>query len=221
MRVRHLLRQAAPILILVLGTACTSGPTESATPTALPPLATATAAPVPTDSATAEPTREIPTEIPTIALPPPPTAPPTPSGIDAAQLTLIYSVVAHDMVQQAAPPYIAIAPQAAQGELLDTPSPDSPIPPELVGALSDLSPTVELTPFMEAIGALESGGRVRNDGVFLTMGLVQPDPDAGPGGISLYASAYRASDDATGYRYRLYRDGDKWVVKDKTQTWDH
>ncbi len=224
-RARHFVRQATPILILVLLTACTSGPAESVTPTSPPPPATATATAVlePTAPPTAaeEPTHEIPTEIPTIALPPPPTAPPTATGIDAAQLTLIYSLVVHDLVAKPAPGYIAIAAQAAQGELLDTPSPDRPVPPELIGALSDYSATVELTTFMEAIGPLESGGRVRNDGVFLTMGVVQPDPTAGADGITLYASTYRASDDATGYLYRIYRDGDKWAVKDKTQTWDH
>ena len=67
----------------------------------------------------------------------------------------------------------------------------------------------------------KSGGRVRNDGTFLTFGVLEPDESAGPDGVSLYASFYRASDDATGYRYRLYRDGTQWMIKDKTQTWDH
>jgi hypothetical protein len=57
--------------------------------------------------------------------------------------------------------------------------------------------------------------------MFLTFGVVEPDESAGPNGVALYASFYRASDDATGYRYRLYQDGTQWVIKDKTQTWDH
>jgi hypothetical protein len=212
-------RRVAPLLALALLSACTSGPTESATPTLPPPTETAGPTAVATD--TTEPTHELPTAIPTIALPPPPTAPPTPSGIDSPQLVAIYSLVAHDLVPRPAPAYVAIAPLAAQGELLDMPAPDSPIPPELVGALADLSTTVELAPFVEAIGPLESGGRVRNDGMFLTFGLVEPDASAGPNGLGLYASFYRASDDATGYRYRLYREGTQWLIKDKTQTWDH
>jgi hypothetical protein len=213
-------RRALPVLALALLAACTTGPGEPATPTSVPPPATATEASA-SGPATPEPTHIIPTAIPTIALPPPPTAPPTASGIDEAQLVAIYSLVAHDLVGQAAPPYLAIAATAAQGELLDTPAPDRPIPPGLVAALGDLSTTVELTSFMEAIGPLESGGRVRNDGMFLTFGVVEPDASAGPNGVALYASFYRASDDATGYRYRLFRDGPQWVIKDKTQTWDH
>jgi hypothetical protein len=214
-------RRALPLLALALLTACTSGPGATATPaSAPPPPATATAASAP-ETDTPEPTHVIPTAIPTIALPPPPTAPPAANGVDETQLTAIYSLVAHDLVPRPAPPYLAIAPTAAQGELLDTPAPDRPIPPGLIGALSDLSTTIELTSFMEAIGPLESGGRVRNDGMFLTFGVVEPDESAGPNGVALYASFYRASDDATGYRYRLFREGTQWVIKDKTQTWDH
>lgn len=214
------LRRAVPLVVLALLTACTSGPADTMTPTLPPPL-TATAEPVPGGTATAEPTRVIPTEIPTIELPPPPTAPPTPSGLDSAQFVAIYALVAHDLVPPPAPAFVAIAPDAAQGELLDTPAPERPIPPELISALADLSTTVELSSFMEAIGPLESGGRVRDDGVFLTLGVVEPEDSAGPDGVALYASAYRASDDATGYRYRIYREGTRWVIKDKTQMWDH
>lgn len=220
-RLRRPLCCAAPILVLALLAACTGGPTGNPTPTLPPLVATATVAPATAEADTPEATREIPTEIPTIELPPPPTTPPTPSGLDPAQITAIYSVVAHDLAPRPAPAYIAVAPVAAQGELLDTPVADRPIPPELIGALGDLGTTVEMVSFMEAIGPLESGGRVRNDGVFLTLGVLEPDAEAGPDGVALYASIYRTIDDAIGYRYRLYRDGAAWVLKDKTQVWDH
>lgn len=210
--------RALPLLALAVLTACSTGP--DATPTAAPLVSPTATAPL-AATGTPEPTREIPTPIPTVELPPPPTAPPTASGIDAAQTVAIYSVVIHDLVPRPAPAYIAIAPTAAQGELLDTPAPDRPMSPELITALSDLSTTVELAPFVEAIGPLESGGRVRDDGMYLTLGVIEADPSAGPDGVALYASFYRATDDATGYRYRLYRDGTAWVIKDKTQTWDH
>ena len=113
----------AATLALACLTACTGEP--SATPTV--PLAP-TAPPTvdqgpPTATDSPAPPRVLPTEIPTIALPPPPTSPPTPSGLDATQEVAIYSVVAHDLVRPDVPPYIAIAPTASQGEFLDTPAP--------------------------------------------------------------------------------------------------
>ena len=100
------------------------------------------------------------------------------------------------------------------------PVPDQPIAPALVDRLNDLGSQVELVPFIEAIGALETGGRVRNDGIFLTLGVLEQDA-AAPDNAALYASWYRAADDATGYRYELTRAAGVWTIKSRTQVWDH
>ena len=205
----RLVRVAALFSLLGLA-ACGGGPTPTLpAPTVIPPTATAAGDDSPV----------LPTPIPTLALPPPPTAPPTPAGLDPAQQVAIYATVVHDLAEAPRPPYIGIAPTASQGELLDTPAPDRPIPPALIDALHDLTATVELVPFMEAIGPLEQGGHVRNNGVFITLGVLQTDP-AGPDKVALYASLYRASDDATGYRYELTRTAGVWTITSRTQTWD-
>ena len=59
-------RRVVPLLTLALLTACTSGPSESATPTLSPPTE-AVAPPAAGATDTPAPTPVIPTEIPTIA----------------------------------------------------------------------------------------------------------------------------------------------------------
>ena len=86
--------------------------------------------------------------------------------------------------------------------------------------MADLGATVVFTPFMQAIGPLEDGGRVRDDGMYLTFGVLEPQGDAAH--VAAYASFYRGSDDATGYRYTLEKAaGGPWVIKDRRQVWDH
>jgi hypothetical protein len=201
----------AAVLALALLAACDQGATPTLTPGAPAP---------PTATELPDPTPDSPTMLPTFELPPPPTLPPTPSGLDDAQVVEIYNVVVRDLIQPAPPPYIAIAPTASQGEQLDMPAPDRPIPPALVDKLQDLGVPVELVPFIEAIGPLETGGRVLNGGVFLTLGVIEQDPGADPNRIALHASLYRASDDATGYRYDLTRAAGPWTVQSRTQVWD-
>ena len=210
----------AAVLALALLAACDQGPAPTPTPGASPGL-TATdpgGAPPPTDSGPTEPAPEIPTALPTIELPPPPTLPPTPSGMDDTQVVEIYDLVVRDLIQPTPPPYIAIAPTASQGEQLDMPVADQPLPNSLLDRLKDRGVPVELVQFIEAIGPLETGGRVQNDGIFLTLGVIEQDAD--PTNAALYASWYRASDDATGYRYELTRTADRWTIKNRTQVWD-
>ena len=58
-------------------------------------------------------------------------------------------------------------------------------------------------------------------GLFLTLGVIEQDSGLGPNGVKLYASFYRAADDATGYLYQIVKDGDQWVIKNKNEAWDH
>lgn len=206
-------------LALAALAACDQGPAATPTPNlpASPTAAGLAETPPPTETSPAEP--ELPTALPTIELPPPPTLPPTPSGLDDAQVIDIYDLVVRDLIQSQPPPYIAIAPTASQGEQLDLPVSDRPISPILLDRLKDLGAPVELVPFVEAIGSLETGGRVQNDGIFLTLGVIEQDA-ADPNNAALYASWYRAADDATGYRYELTHAADRWTIKSRTQVWD-
>jgi hypothetical protein len=86
--------------------------------------------------------------------------------------------------------------------------------------MGDLGTTVTFSPFMEAIGALEDGAKVRDDGIYLTLGVLEDQ--GSPDKLAAYASYYRASDDATGYRYVLEKAaGGPGVIKDRQQVWDH
>jgi hypothetical protein len=159
--------------------------------------------------------------------PPPPTSGPV-ATVSTDEAVVIYSLIAHDLVAQSlttaatktTPAYIGISRQAGQGALLDTDSTNVTIPDDLIDELGDLGTTVTFSPFMEAIGPLEDGARVRDGGIYLTLGVLE---DQGtPDKIAAYASYYRATDDATGYRYVLEKAaGGPWVIKDRQQVWDH
>lgn len=155
--------------------------------------------------------------------PPAPTALAT--GVAPQEASTIYNLIAHDLVAQsqgapgaAPPPYIGINPQAGKGPLLDTSAADVEISDDLIDNMADLGTTVAFSGFMDAIGSLENGGQVRDRGIYLTIGVLEPAGD----NVQAYASYYRASNDATGYRYTLERaGGGPWVIKDRQQVWDH
>ena len=211
------------------GSAAPATPTPAGAPGPAPGLATATLPPAPSATAPA----------PTIPAAPPATAAPTeaPTGaavvtatIAADQALTIYSLVAHDLVAQSMtvtgtvtptmPGYIGISPRAGEGELLDTTSSTQTIPDDLIDNLADLGTTVTFADFMDAIGALDNGGKVQNNGIYLTLGVLEPQ--AGGDRVATYASYYRAANDATGYRYQLERvPGGPWVIDDRKEVWDH
>jgi hypothetical protein len=222
-------RLRAPGGIAVIGallilTACAdSGGPESPTPTPALPAVAATAPVAPT----APPAAQASTS-PAAGAAPTQAAPSPTVVIPADDAVTIYSLIAHDLVAQAvaastpgaAPAFIGMNDRAGQGELLDTDASDATIPDDLIDNMADLGATVVFTPFMQAIGPLDDGGRVRDDGMYLTFGVLEPQGDATH--VAAYASYYRGSDDATGYRYTLEKAaGGPWVIKDRRQVWDH
>jgi hypothetical protein len=224
------LRGRAPAGIALIGallflTACADG-ASPATATAGPEPPRTVAAPGPPTlaagpSATSAPVSGGPAR--TQAAAPAPTA-----AIPADDAVTIYSLIAHDLVAQAvaasatptAPTFIGMNDRAGQGELLDTEASNATIPDDLIDNMADLGATVVFTPFMQAIGPLDDGGTVRDDGIYLTFGVLEPQGDAAH--VAAYASYYRGADDATGYRYTLEKAaGGPWVIKDRRQIWDH
>jgi hypothetical protein len=210
-----------------------NGSSGGTTLPANPPTATLPAGPAPTDTATGAPPDTVaPTETISPDIPPPEGPPPPTSGpvatVSADEAVVIYSLIAHDLVAQSlttaatktTPAYIGISQQAGLGALLDTDSSNVTIPDDVIDEMGDLGTTVTFSPFMDAIGALEDGAKVRDDGIYLTLGVLE---DQGtPDKIAAYASYYRANDDATGYRYVLEKAaGGPWVIKDRQPMWDH
>jgi hypothetical protein len=193
--------------------------------TALP----ATNGPGSTGQATATGTAEdIPTEVDSDlpgpdAITPGPTNPP--ARVQQDDSFVIYNLVAHDLVTvsmsnthaMAPPPYIAINPRPGKGELLDTDAANQNLPDDLVDSMGDLNTSIAFAPLMEAIDSLDSGGAVRDDGIYLTLGQLEQN---GPN-IQLFASVYRARDDANGYRYTLTRAPDRaWTITQRESIWD-
>ncbi len=235
---RSLVRLTLALGLSALLTACNDGagtPTVRSSSGAEP---TQTIAPPP-DTATMVPNTAAPTSVPTASPTTPPTALPTapelpqfatPTDPPAATLSdsdtlLIYNLIAHDLVSEISrtsggkpPAYIGINPHPGKGELLDTDSAGPNIPTDLVDNMADLGTTVAFAPFMEAIGSLDNGGKVRDDGIYLTLGLLQP----AAGNIQTYASLYRARDNATGYHYMLQKPaGGPWTILQRQVVWDH
>jgi hypothetical protein len=202
-------------------------------PTATLPPAAQPGGAAPTDTApgpppaAAEPTETISPDLPPPDEPPPPTSGPV-ATVSTDEAVVIYSLIAHDLVAQSlttaasktTPAYIGISQQAGLGALLDTDSSNVTIPDDVIDEMGDLGTTVTFSPFMDAVGALEDGAKVRDDGIYLTLGVLE---DQGtPDKIAAYATYYRANDDATGYRYVLEKAaGGPWVIKDRQPVWDH
>ncbi len=207
------------------GTPTVSGP--SSVPTQAVTQPTATALPLPnTIAPTAAPT-DAPPALATATMGlqfATPTDPPV-AALSEDDTLLIYNLIAHDLVSEGRkatggnlPAYIGINPRPGKGELLDTDSSTQIIPDDLVDNMADLGTTVAFAPFMQAIGSLDDGGKVRDDGIYLTLGLLEP---AGAD-IQTYASSYRAREDATGYRYTLQKPaGGPWTIQQRQVVWDH
>ena len=117
------------------------------------------------------------------------------------------------------PSYIGVNPRAGRGSFLDTDSATASIPDDFIDNMADLGTTVTFSAFADAVPDLENGAPVRDDGIYLTLGEIQPQGDAGH--VTVYASFYRKMDDATGYRYIMEHSGDgPWAIEDRQQVWD-
>jgi hypothetical protein len=150
---------------------------------------------------------------------------PSPAGIDAAASVRIYSAVVAALLDKQSPPYVYISPYIGQGEHLDEPDQNSPLPQDLLSALllsagpgAGGHPVYEITDFSAAIGNLEDGGQVKNDGVFITLGPITNDLQSNDA-AAMHASIYRKVGDAQGYLFHLRRELSGWKVLDSKQEW--
>jgi len=121
------------------------------------------------------------------------------------------------------PPVVYISPYVGQGDHLDNPDENQPVPNALLSALTPESDTqYQLGNFTDVIGPLDDGGQVQNHGAFITLGSIAADP-ANPTGVLVRGSIYRKVGDADGYRFRLTRDASKrtgWNITDSTEEWN-
>lgn len=158
-----------------------------------------------------------------LANPVTPTSVPTAVGVDDAARIVIYAAVVDALLGEKLPPVVYLAPYVGEGERLDTPNEGQPLPDGLPAALSKEAPgpKYEVLDFPQAIGPLDDGGVVNNNGEFITLGAIAAD-SSDSNRVVVRGSWYRKNGEAAGLRLTLQRTGDaagEWKVLDSNQEW--
>lgn len=207
-------RCRAAVLALVLAllvSACdSSGP---------PPLPTGTANDITT------PTVSLPDALMTEVLSAEETATPAAplASLSEDDRQTIYGLVVLNLVKAESATTVYLNPFVGEGERLD----ETGSGRALGDALGRYMDTVDggrqyfMSRFSEAVGALEDSGKVKDNGVFVTLGDIMSDPE-GPGTVAVRGTIYRGIGDAAGYLYRFQPDDkapDGWKLLDVQQEW--
>lgn len=152
-------------------------------------------------------------------------ASPTPvalAKLSTADLISIYGLAVADLLKSETAKNVYISPYVGQGERLDSPNQAVPVPNTLDSSLqlSDKSRSYQLVEFADAVGALEDGGKVKNSGVFLTLGQVTADT-TGVDVVQVRGSIYRGVGNSLGNIYRFRRDPatNNWELTGVTSDW--
>jgi hypothetical protein len=78
-----------------------------------------------------------------------------------------------------------------------------------------------MSEFADAVGPLEEGGKVKDGGVFVTLGEIMAAPE-GTGTVAVRGSIFRGIGDAEGNLYRFHTDDtapDGWQLLEVQQEW--
>ncbi len=188
--------------------ACDSGtPAVSTTPTAMP-----SAAATPTDDGSVQ-------ELVTV------TPVPSPTGLNETDRVAAYQAIIVEMLSKEGKEvaHVYISPFIGQGEHLDNPDGDTPIPPKLLAALKSAdkskSRVYSATDFGEAVDV--DTGKVKNGGIFITLGPILNE-EGKTDTVSVRASVYRESSSAEGNIYSLNRAAGaskSWKVQTTVPEW--
>ncbi len=148
---------------------------------------------------------------------------PAPKGLDDNDRVNIYLSMIDALLGEKIPAYIYLSPYLGQGERLDEPDQNQRIPKGLLSALekADTGPKYQVSEFQAAIGPLDEGGAVKNNGAFITLGALAGDP-SDKDVVIVRGSIYRKEGDAHGDRFRFKRDPSAphgWKLLDSTQEW--
>ncbi|HKP51413.1 MAG TPA: hypothetical protein VJ183_02045 [Chloroflexia bacterium] len=140
-----------------------------------------------------------------------PTPIPSPTGLDEGARVDVYMSVVLEMLDKEGKEvgYVYISPYIGQGEHLDIPDEDTPIPSKLIRTLQSADGQSDRTftalDFGEAVGPFEEGTKVANGGVFITLGPIVNDA-SDEVSVTVRASVYRDATSAEGNIYSLSRD---------------
>lgn len=198
-------------------TATTTPAVPRSTTTALPNLsvtATLTVDAIPTDD---EGTVEVTTATPV----------PSPVGLDEDARTGVYASVIFEMLDKEGKEvsHVYISPYIGQGEHLDNPDEDTPLPEQLLTALKRFDEagnrTYETRDFADVVGSFDDGGKVKEGGVFITLGPIENDAGKSDE-VTVRGSIYREVVSAEGNIYSLSRDSSSatgWKVVTTAPEW--
>jgi hypothetical protein len=203
--------------------------TTSPTPTAAPSSPRAATTAIATSPVIATlPAEAIPTGDEVIVEATTPTPVPSPVGLDEDALAGVYASVILEMLDKEGKEvgYVYVSPYIGQGEHLDNPDENTPIPQELLPALKRADATGNRTyaarDFAEVVGSFDDGGKVENGGVFITLGPIENDAGKSDD-VTVRASIYRDKVSAEGNIYSLSRDKSSdagWKVVTTAPEWD-
>lgn len=150
---------------------------------------------------------------------------PSPTGLNETDRVAAYRAIILEMLSKEGKEvtHVYISPYIGQGEHLDNPDQDTPIPPKLLSALkaADKSKTriYNATDFSEAVNV--DTGKVKNGGIFITLGPILNEGDK-PDAITARASIFRESSSAEGNIYSLTPDASDtsiWKVLTTVSEW--
>jgi hypothetical protein len=153
---------------------------------------------------------------------------PSPVGLDEDALAGVYTSVILEMLDKEGKEvgYVYVSPYIGQGEHLDNPDEDTPIPQELLPTLKRADSTNNRTyaarDFAEVVGPFDDGGKVENGGVFITLGPIENDAGKSAD-VTVRASIYRDKVSAEGNIYTLSKDAASdagWKVVTTVPEWD-
>lgn len=193
-------------VLAILVSACdTSGPQSAQVGT---PGVTATL-PSPSDA-----TSDLPTESP---------ATPTlsPANLSDEDRDAIYGLVVLNLVKTEQATDVYISPYVGEGEQLDESNTAKPLNEGLATSLQSLDSArrYAMAEFSAVVGPPEDGGKVQNEGVFLTLGEIVAEPE---GTVAVRGSIYRKLGSAAGSLYHFLRDDnapDGWKLLEVEQEW--
>ena len=149
-------------------------------------------------------------------------ASPTPRLSEGEQVAIYATVVRHLVGESRGEwPVVFVEPRlVASLNPGEAPLDGGPVPAGLVVALQGLAPRVELASADEAINEDRNqpgwGLAVRDGGILVTLGAIQPQPD---GTVVLAAGWHVHAVNAGAYEYRLKREGRTWKVVEATLRW--
>ncbi len=149
---------------------------------------------------------------------------PTPvplANVSSADQVSIYSMVVAGLLKGEKAKNIYISPYVGQGERLDAPNEGMPVPNTLDDTLQsgDKNHSFQLVEFADAVGALEDGGKVKNNGVFLTLGQITVDT-VDKGTVQVRGSLYRGVANGMGNAYHFQHDSSGWTLLNVTSEWN-